>query len=122
MLTCQSSASLRGLGKQQPAATVALRSSGLCALRLQSQRHCFVGQISSLAKVCPPKRSQRLQTVAASAAAGSVRQPARPSPSLMSKVVNGWRTDNLANDIYGGLTASVVALPLALAFGVASGK
>ena len=28
---------------------------------------------------------------------------------------------NLRNDIYGGLTAAVVALPLALAFGVASG-
>ena len=31
------------------------------------------------------------------------------------------RLDNLRGDIYGGLTAAVVALPLALAFGVSSG-
>lgn len=31
------------------------------------------------------------------------------------------KLDNLRGDIYGGLTAAVVALPLALAFGVASG-
>ncbi|MEQ9564151.1 MAG: SulP family inorganic anion transporter, partial [Woeseiaceae bacterium] len=28
---------------------------------------------------------------------------------------------NLRNDLFGGLTAAIVALPLALAFGVASG-
>lgn len=33
----------------------------------------------------------------------------------------GFRTDNLKGDIYGGITAGVVALPLALAFGEASG-
>lgn len=33
----------------------------------------------------------------------------------------GIKTDNLKGDIYGGLTAGVVALPLALAFGEASG-
>lgn len=33
----------------------------------------------------------------------------------------GLRTDNLRGDIYGGITAGVVALPLALAFGEASG-
>ena len=33
----------------------------------------------------------------------------------------GFRFDNLRGDIYGGLTAGVVALPLALAFGEASG-
>ena len=32
-----------------------------------------------------------------------------------------FRTDNLRWDLYGGLTAGVVALPLALAFGEASG-
>ncbi len=37
------------------------------------------------------------------------------------KLVHGLRLDNLRGDIYGGLTAAVVALPLALAFGVASG-
>ena len=33
----------------------------------------------------------------------------------------GFRTDNIRGDIFGGLTAGVVALPLALAFGEASG-
>ena len=37
------------------------------------------------------------------------------------KLVNGLAFDNIRGDIYGGLTAAVVALPLALAFGVASG-
>lgn len=37
------------------------------------------------------------------------------------KLVHGFRGDNVRGDIYGGLTAAVVALPLALAFGVASG-
>ncbi len=37
------------------------------------------------------------------------------------RLVNGLRFDNLKGDIYGGLTAAVVALPLALAFGVSSG-
>jgi len=31
------------------------------------------------------------------------------------------RFTNLTGDVFGGLTAAVVALPLALAFGVASG-
>ena len=33
----------------------------------------------------------------------------------------GLRLDNLRGDLFGGLTAGVVALPLALAFGEASG-
>ncbi len=37
------------------------------------------------------------------------------------QLVHGLRFDNLRGDIYGGITAAVVALPLALAFGVASG-
>ncbi|RTZ75239.1 MAG: sodium-independent anion transporter [Gammaproteobacteria bacterium] len=36
-------------------------------------------------------------------------------------LVNGLKFDNLRGDFYGGLTAAVVALPLALAMGVASG-
>ena len=36
-------------------------------------------------------------------------------------VINGLHFNNLRGDIYGGLTAAVVALPLALAMGVASG-
>ncbi|MCK4910264.1 MAG: SulP family inorganic anion transporter [Thermodesulfovibrionales bacterium] len=35
--------------------------------------------------------------------------------------INRLGLDNLRNDFYGGLTAAVVALPLAMAFGVASG-
>lgn len=37
------------------------------------------------------------------------------------KLVHGLSFDNLRGDLFGGLTAAVVALPLALAFGVASG-
>lgn len=42
--------------------------------------------------------------------------------SFMSTLVHGWRLDNLRQDIFGGITAAVVAVPLALAFGVASGS
>jgi len=35
--------------------------------------------------------------------------------------INGLHTNNLRGDIYGGITAAVVALPLALAMGVSSG-
>jgi SulP family sulfate permease len=37
------------------------------------------------------------------------------------KFVNGLHFNNIRGDIYGGLTAAVVALPLAMAFGVSSG-
>jgi SulP family sulfate permease len=37
------------------------------------------------------------------------------------KVVYGLHFNNVRGDLYGGLTAAVVALPLALAFGVSSG-
>ena len=37
------------------------------------------------------------------------------------KLIHGLRFDNLLGDIFGGMTTAVVALPLALAFGVASG-
>lgn len=36
--------------------------------------------------------------------------------------VNLLSTENLRRDIFGGATAAVIALPLALAFGVASGR
>ena len=36
-------------------------------------------------------------------------------------MIHGLRTDNLRGDLFGGVTAAIVALPLALAFGVASG-
>ena len=37
------------------------------------------------------------------------------------QLINRFKFDNLKGDLFGGLTASIVALPLALAFGVASG-
>ncbi len=37
------------------------------------------------------------------------------------KLTLNWRLDNLRGDIFGGITAGIVALPLALAFGVQSG-
>lgn len=37
------------------------------------------------------------------------------------QIVNGLHFNNIRGDIFGGLTAAVVALPLALAFGVSSG-
>ncbi len=40
---------------------------------------------------------------------------------LQNNLVHGLHFNNLRGDIYGGLTAAVVALPLALAFGVSSG-
>jgi SulP family sulfate permease len=36
-------------------------------------------------------------------------------------ITNQIRFDNLRGDIFGGVTAAIVSLPLALAFGVASG-
>ncbi|MFT5538825.1 MAG: SulP family sulfate permease [Alphaproteobacteria bacterium] len=39
----------------------------------------------------------------------------------MNRFINGWSVKNIKGDLFGGLTAAVVALPLALAFGVASG-
>ncbi len=35
--------------------------------------------------------------------------------------IHGWHLHNVRGDIFGGLTAAIVALPLALAFGVSSG-
>ena len=37
------------------------------------------------------------------------------------KIVHNWRFNNLRGDVFGGITAGIVALPLALAFGVQSG-
>ncbi|MEO0374766.1 MAG: SulP family inorganic anion transporter [Cyanobacteria bacterium P01_A01_bin.17] len=42
------------------------------------------------------------------------------APSRL-KLVHGLHFKNLRGDLYGGITAAVVALPLALAFGVSSG-
>jgi SulP family sulfate permease len=42
-------------------------------------------------------------------------------PSVIATLRAGYGTQQFRNDVYGGLTAAVVALPLALAFGVASG-
>ena len=37
------------------------------------------------------------------------------------KLVHNWRFNNIRGDVFGGITAGIVALPLALAFGVQSG-
>ena len=36
-------------------------------------------------------------------------------------MLNRINTNNLKGDVFGGLTAAVIALPMALAFGIASG-
>ena len=41
--------------------------------------------------------------------------------NVSNQLVNGLHTKNLRGDLFGGITAAVVALPLALAFGVSSG-
>src|SRR5690606_21413805 len=43
------------------------------------------------------------------------------TPAIGQIAKAGYGKEKLRNDIFGGLTAAVVALPLALAFGVASG-
>lgn len=43
------------------------------------------------------------------------------TPSVLSAFRAGYGRRELKNDLFGGLTAAVVALPLALAFGVSSG-
>lgn len=42
-------------------------------------------------------------------------------PNLVDLLRRGYGADALKNDLFGGITAAVIALPLALAFGVASG-
>jgi len=44
----------------------------------------------------------------------------KTAPPFM-QFINGLHFNNIRGDIYGGVTAAVVALPLALAFGVSSG-
>ncbi|KGG13154.1 Sulfate permease [Prochlorococcus sp. MIT 0601] len=43
-----------------------------------------------------------------------------PPRSLQLKLINGFHLNNIRGDILGGITAAVVALPLALAFGNAA--
>src|SRR5690606_40582614 len=43
------------------------------------------------------------------------------SPSIVGTLRSGYGMHVLRGDLFGGITAAVVALPLALAFGVASG-
>ena len=42
--------------------------------------------------------------------------------ALLTRIVHGLHFKNLRGDFFGGLTAAIVALPLALAFGVSSGQ
>ena len=43
------------------------------------------------------------------------------SPKVSTQLINGLHFKNVRGDLFGGITAAVVALPLALAFGVSSG-
>ncbi|HNP35348.1 MAG TPA: SulP family inorganic anion transporter [Woeseiaceae bacterium] len=43
------------------------------------------------------------------------------SPAIVTTLRSGYGLGNFRSDVFGGLTAAVIALPLALAFGVASG-
>ncbi len=52
---------------------------------------------------------------------GAVQRVPQTAGGKTMKLFHGFRADNIKGDIFGGLTAAVVALPLALAFGVASG-
>jgi SulP family sulfate permease len=52
---------------------------------------------------------------------GDINGAATPAPGKDMKPFHGLHFNNLRGDFFGGLTAAVVALPLALAFGVASG-
>ena len=100
------------------------RSGTLLSARfptLRTQKCSVQGQILKIKSVTPRSPSRVPSSIHASVQAARV-QAASTKPSLMSRLINGWRTDNLIGDMYGGLTAAVVALPLALAFGVASGK
>ena len=54
------------------------------------------------------------------------REDPEPPPSGVSRMPNGqsvvsYNRQTLRGDIFGGVTAAVVGLPMALAFGVASG-
>lgn len=55
------------------------------------------------------------------ATASTVGSVTSPEQSILRRFIHGWTTQNLRQDIFGGITAAVVAVPLALAFGVASG-
>ena len=49
----------------------------------------------------------------------SLKQVLRPS--IIETVGSGYSSTRFRDDVFGAITAAVVALPLALAFGVASG-
>ncbi len=44
-----------------------------------------------------------------------------PAPSLIAAFKKGYDLDKFRGDVFGGVTAAIIALPLALAFGVTSG-
>lgn len=43
------------------------------------------------------------------------------TPTILTTLRSGYNAQNFRSDIFGGVTAAVIALPLALAFGAASG-
>ena len=106
--------------KQYYAARPSLKHSDLRRIILHTQTWSFRGQI--LSGSGRPRRCSGVRSCTPVSAQATSAQFTPTKSSGMSRLINGWRTDNLIGDIYGGLTAAVVALPLALAFGVASGK
>lgn len=107
--------------RQQGSAKRSLTQCSLQSPALGSQKSSVHGQIVK-SRSNTPRCFSRVQRCVHASAQPARAQAAPTRPSLMSRLINGWRTDNLIGDMYGGLTAAVVALPLALAFGVASGK
>ena len=107
--------------RQQGSAKHSLTPCSLKSPALGSQKSGVRGQIVK-SRSNTPRCPSRVQRYVRASAQPARAQAAPTRPSFMSRLINGWRTDNLIGDMYGGLTAAVVALPLALAFGVASGK
>jgi hypothetical protein len=82
--------------------------------RPHQQSHSYAASTCSRPRPHAPRR--QVPRPCASAAAGAV------SVSTQSMDDGAAQRSPLMNDIFGGLTTAVVALPLALAFGVASGN
>ena len=90
------------------------------ALPAGGQRHPLVSTACCSTHSIVAGRWQRRRSSAQHVHVAASTSTAAPESSSAS-FVHGWSTANLAGDLFGGLTAAVVALPLALAFGVAAG-
>ena len=81
--------------------------------RLRQQAHSYAAMNCS--RSGPRAQPRQLLHVCASASAGAAAE------STQSIDDGAAQRSPLMNDVFGGLTTAIVALPLALAFGVASG-